>query len=337
MQALLKTTTAYRLLKAEAEEARLSHAYLLLLDDKRNLRAALKTFAKVLLGCDFDEYDEEEASPTNSSLLSFGEKKRISSLIESERFSDCLFFPETGKKFSVEDAEKIMEESALRPVEGEKKLFVIGDFAEATPQAQNKLLKLLEEPPQGVMFLLGATVVFPVLETVRSRTEKLEIPPFTQAEVSACLNRIYQTEYSKDEYELCAAASCGSVGGAQDIIEGGYYKTLSDTAFSLCLCQESALPTLAKKAGDTKYKRELLSLLRIIFKDAWLLKTEKEKFVSLQSEKDRLKRIANGYRLQALAFAQDALSNAEKYLKFNANFNQCIEVCVASILQKNRK
>lgn len=76
----------------------------------------------------------------------------------------------------MEDAERILEESALKPVEGNKKLFVAGDFAEATTQAQNKLLKLLEEPPEGVYFLLGATVSFSVLPTILSRTEKLEIP-----------------------------------------------------------------------------------------------------------------------------------------------------------------
>ena len=76
-----------------------------------------------------------------------------------------------------EDAENIREETLLSPIEGERKLFVLGDFAEANTQTQNKLLKLLEEPPQGVIFLLGATTVFPVLPTVLSRTKKLEILP----------------------------------------------------------------------------------------------------------------------------------------------------------------
>lgn len=336
MQALLKTTTAYTLINAEAEEGRLSHAYLLLLDDKRNLRLALKTFAKAFFDCAVDEYDEADENPFEENSPSIAQKKRISELIEKETFSDCLFFPEAGKRFSVEDAEKVMEESLLMPVEGDKKLFVIGDFADATPQAQNKLLKLLEEPPKGAFFLLGATVVFPVLQTVRSRTEKLELPPFSEKQIFSCLQRLYGDKYTREEYELCAATACGSVGGAQDVLEGGYYAALSELAFSLCLCNASSLPILAKKAGDDKHKKELLALLRIIYKDALLIKSGNEKHLSLKVEKQRLQQICDKYKLSTLAFAQSALSTAEQHLKFNANFNQCIEVCIASILQKNK-
>ena len=205
MRRLLQSTRSYALLKAEKEENRLNHAYLLIFDDARNLKTALKEFAKIFFN--------EEGNPFAS--------ERIFELIDAETFSDCLFFPAEGKKFSVEDAEKITEESALKPVEGNRKLFVVGDFAEATVQAQNKLLKLLEEPPAGVCFLLGATVTFPVLPTVLSRAEKLEIPAFSVKEVKACLERMYSV--SASDAALYAAASGGCVGEAQNILEGGYY------------------------------------------------------------------------------------------------------------------
>lgn len=153
----------------------------------------------------------------------------------------------------MEDAEKITEESALKPVEGNRKLFVVGDFAEATVQAQNKLLKLLEEPPAGVCFLLGATVTFPVLPTVLSRAEKLEIPAFSVKEVKACLERMYSV--SASDAALYAAASGGRVGEAQNILEGGYYKALTADAFELAETDPFRLPALVKRVGETKYKR----------------------------------------------------------------------------------
>ena len=132
MQSLLQTTSAYSLLKNEGKSTGFSHAYLLLFDDARNLRVALKSFAKLLFACE-NEYTDKE--------------KRISSLIDDESFADCLCFPaEAGKKLLVEDAEKIMEESLIAPVEGDKKVFLIGDFSEANIQTQNKLLKLCEYP-----------------------------------------------------------------------------------------------------------------------------------------------------------------------------------------------
>jgi len=137
MQTLLKTTRAYSLLQNEGKSTGFSHAYLLLFDDARNLRVALKTFAKLLFGCE-NEYSAQE--------------KRISSLIDSESFSDCLCYPsEAGKKLLVEDAEKILEESTLSPVEGEKKVFLIGDFSQANPQTQ-QAFKAVGRTPKGRNF-----------------------------------------------------------------------------------------------------------------------------------------------------------------------------------------
>ncbi len=337
MRQLLRSTRAYSLLKTESAENRLNHAYLLVFDDARNLRTALKEFAKVFFAAPGSEAGDR------------GRAERLDTLIEEENFADCMILPEAGKKFSVEDAEKILEESALKPVEGEKKLFAVGDFAEATTQAQNKLLKLLEEPPEGVYFLLGATVSFPVLPTVLSRTVKLEIPPFPLRAATECLKRLYP---DAGDVGLCAAAAGGVVGEAQNIIEGGYYKELFAAAFDLAETDPFRLPGTVKKIGETKYKKELVSLLRLIFRDALILKTAKingvgqpgkngrsraEKYLMLRSETERLKRISEYYQLGALLYAQEALSEAEKQIRFNAVFPQCLELCIAKIMEQNKR
>lgn len=335
MRQLIRSTHAYALLQAESAENRLNHTYLLVFDDARNLRLALKEFAKIFFGADGSD---------NSA-----KSERIGGLIDEECFSDCIFLPEQGKKFSVEDAEKIREESALKPVEGNKKLFVVGDFAESTGQAQNKLLKLLEEPPEGIFFLLGATVTFPVLPTVLSRAQRLEIPPFSLKEETDCLKRLYPDIPNADLY---AAASGGIVGAAQNVIDGGYYKELTGLAFELIETDPFRLPAIVKKAGETKYKKELISLLRLIFRDALILKTAEingvskpnktgknraEKYLMLKSESERLHAISKYYRLNALLYAQEALSEAEKQIRFNAVFPQCLELCLAKIMERNDK
>ena len=326
---LLRNTQAYRLLNKESAGNNCSHAYLLLFDDARNLRSALKEFAKILFQCaDINEYSEDVE-----------DKARIAKLIDEESFADCLFFPAEGKKLAVEDAEKIREESVLSPIEGDRKVFVVGDFSEANTQTQNKLLKMLEEPPQGMVFLLGATTVFPVLPTVLSRTKRLEILPFDIKEVENALHRIYGKKYDSDTLQLCAAASGGVLGEAQNILEGGYYKTLAEGAFSLCLSSEDKLPLAVRAIGETKYKKELLSLLRLIFRDALLIKTEKsecKKSLLLRSEKEKIEKIAEKYTLSALLYAQEAISDAEMQVQFNAVFPQCIELCIANIRQKNK-
>ena len=321
MQTLIKNTQAYRLLKAEAQKGRLSHAYLLLLDDKRNLKSALKTFAKILFACD--------DTPRGA---------RIAERIEKETFTDCLFFPNADKKFTVEDAERLTEECMLRPIEGDLKVFIISDFADANVPSQNKLLKLLEEPPEGVIFLLGATTAFPVLSTVLSRVSKLEIPPFTEREVQDALKRIYtDSPYTDRDFSLCAVAGGGSVGEAQNTLEDGDYRALVDEAFALLLSEKSALPTLIKKTGETKRKKELLYLLRVIFRDALLQKSDafNDSHTLLVVEKERLQKVAHRFTASTLLFAQNELSKAELQTFFNATFPQCLELLIAKILEKD--
>ena len=201
-------------------------------------------------------------------------------------------------------------------------------------QTQNKLLKLLEEPPKGIVFLLGATTVFPVLPTVLSRTKKMEILPFDIKDVTNALERIYKNKYDAATLEVCAAASGGVLGEAQNILEGGYYKTLVESAFTLCLADSSRLPAAVRSIGETKNKKELLSLLRLIFRDALLVKTDKppcKKAVLLRSEKSRIEQVAKAYALPALLNAQEEIAKAELQVQFNAVFPQCLQLCIANI------
>lgn len=323
MQTLWKKTRAYKTVLSDGANNRFGHAYMLIYGDARNLNALLKTFAKLFFTQDTKEREYEE---------------RISRLIDTQSFADCHFFPEEGKRFSVEDAEKIAEECTLKPVEGDKKLFVIGDFSEATAPAQNKLLKLLEEPPKGVIFLLGTSLTHSVLPTVLSRVKKLEIPPFSLVEIVEALSRVYGNRFAQSDYTLCAVASDGSLGRAQDMLEGGTYKAITEEAFGLCLGDEKSLPARVKRMGETKRKKELLSLIRLIFRDGLVCKKAlKKERIFLQNEEERIQKVADRYSSTALIRAQEYIAEAEEELFFNAVFPQCLEILMGKIYACNAK
>lgn len=324
MQTLIKNTPAYKLFQNETRSGKHAHAYLIVMDDARNLRQTLLTFAKVLYGCDNPYTPEEET---------------LASRIDNGTFSDCYAYPEDGKKFLVEDAERLTEECFLMPVESDKKVMVVSDFAEANVASQNKLLKLLEEPPYGVVFLLGATSVFSILPTVLSRVSKLEIPPFHETEVAKALKRLYPTGYTEEDFSLCSVASGGSVGTAQSILEGAEFRALIADAFTLCLADKSVLPQLVKKIGEVKRKKELLFLLRVIFRDAVLVKSAptKESYTLLQSERKRVTEVAEKFPVSTLLFAQKKIADAERDVAFNAVFPQCLELLFAGIFAHKEK
>ena len=324
MQTLLKKTRAYQLLKAHCESKRLSHAYLLTMDDDKNLRATVKLFAKLFFYC---------AEPSKQ------REQILSDRIDGETFSDCLFFPDAGKKFVVEDAEKVIEESLLKPVEQDKKVFVISDFSQANPASQNKLLKVLEEPPENVFFLLGATNEFSILPTVLSRVEKLEILPFSEREIEDALTRIYQGKNRLENEIRIVSQTCGGLlGRAQSALEENDYTELVNDAFALCLATGATLPALIKKVGETKQKKELLFLLRLILRDALVWKnTKKKEKILLGAERERIEKVAEKYLVSSLLFAQGKISEAEKQVQFNAYFPQCLEVLLSSVLLQNAK
>ena len=117
-------------------------------------------------------------------------------------------------------------------------------------------------------------------------------------------------------------------------MQAGYYKTLLSDAFNLCECEIDRLPIAAKQAGATKNKKELVSILRLIFRDAAFVKLGKTEQLLLSPERERIARIADRFSFSALSYAQERLSAVEKEVQFNANFAQCIELCMARILTK---
>lgn len=323
MERLIRHTNAYKTQRLYASQGKLRHAYFLLFPDSGSLREVLKIFATLFF---------ERNAKTET------DRARVESLIKKESYADCIFYPEAGKKFSVADAEAVEEECILRPVEGETKLFVIGDFSEATKEAQNKMLKMLEEPPEGVSFLLGATSSFSVLPTVLSRVEKIEFPSFSESEITAYLLRNVPSLSERDA-ALCAKSSGGIPGKALELASGGYFKELTQAAWNLCFSTPASLPYLVREYGATKYPKELLSLLKIIYFDALKLKIAKERnftFPGSVSDNENVIKLAGQYPKGELLKALNVLSDGERQLYFNGSFAQILEISLSKILAGNR-
>lgn len=82
----------------------------------------------------------------------------------------------TGKTILAEDINLVVEKSLEKPMFGDFKVFILKEIDSATIQAQNKLLKTLEEPPRHVVFILTATNENKILPTIISRVRKIFLP-----------------------------------------------------------------------------------------------------------------------------------------------------------------
>jgi DNA polymerase-3 subunit delta' len=122
---------------------------------------------------------------------------------------------ETGS-IKVDQVREAVERSAYRPFEGRRRVVIIDDADAVLPDAQNALLKTLEEPPAASMFILVTSRPDMLLPTVRSRCQQTRFGRLAPADVAAVLMRDHG--YTEANAHAAAALSDGSIGAA---LEGG--------------------------------------------------------------------------------------------------------------------
>jgi DNA polymerase-3 subunit delta' len=126
--------------------------------------------------------------------------------------------PKDKKTIGVDLArEKISEEAFIKPLLGAWKFFVVEDAQSLTAQAQNALLKVLEEPPDGVCFLLLSTDAGALLPTVLSRCARFSFKPLPKAALEAALRA--ERPGLGDKIPLLCALAQGSIGQARALAE----------------------------------------------------------------------------------------------------------------------
>lgn len=304
MKELIFGTTAYSTFKNDVGHNRCSHAYMLHLNDQKNLLSVLKIFALKFFG--FEEGSAEAAR------------------LEKGNFPDCRFFPPEGKPLNADAVGEVLADSVLNPLEGDKKLFVISNFEQASALLQNKLLKTLEEPPRGVYFLLGVTSLAPILDTVKSRVKTLAIPPFTPEQIFKALERKGENSLNR-----AAAESCGGIFGvAENMIEGGWFKEITDAALEICTVHSIGdIAGVAAKYGDTKYKSELLSEISLLLHNALEEKVKNK----AQGE------VARAFQTPVLIGACERVDKASADLKFNAYFQGLLFNFMLNNIEENNK
>ena len=79
------------------------------------------------------------------------------------------------REIGVDVIRSVAENAPVMPNEGRAKAYIVEDADTMNPQAQNAFLKLLEEPPERVSFILAAANPALLLATVRSRCETLRV------------------------------------------------------------------------------------------------------------------------------------------------------------------
>ena len=122
----------------------------------------------------------------------------------------------------VDNVRAIIEAASFVPVLGTKKIYLIDEAHMLSKAAFNAFLKILEEPPTSVVFMLATTDPHKILETVTSRCFQLFFEPIKRDTVIAHLARICTEEgiaYEQEALALIAQESEGSMRDALNLVE----------------------------------------------------------------------------------------------------------------------
>lgn len=194
---------------------RVSHAWLFTGPSATDLLSTAQAFAAALQCTDRPEGIADACMHCKSCLQAAG-----------GNHPDILVWShEKPKTFSVDDARALASDIYIRPFHSQRKVYIVPDAHLMTPEAQNALLKTLEEPPAYAVILLLARSADAMLETIRSRCQTVELSD-SQAEYDPAL-------YQKGEEILLNLPSWNLFRIRSAIKELEPYKTQSDSLLAL--------------------------------------------------------------------------------------------------------
>lgn len=158
---------------------------------------------------------------------------------QTERHPD-IYEIDAASHTGVDTIRSLIDNSYLLPVLATKKIYIIDEVHMLSKAAFNACLKVMEEPPAHVHFILATTDIQKVIETVRSRSVQLYFNSLTVDEITDHLMVICDEEdikYKKNALVSIARSSQGSMRDAINILERVrlVYEIIDEDAIDTCL------------------------------------------------------------------------------------------------------
>ena len=248
---------------------------------------------------------------------------------------DLIQLP-NGQNVLTEDIKKIIDNSLLVPIESDKKIFIIDNFSSANVSAQNKLLKILEEPPRNTIIILLVDNENNVLPTISSRCRKmhLNIVPDTQ------IRRIIISSKYNGDIDNLVELSGGSLTRAINLTSNSSYVELSNVIFDVIKSLNSSSTVLSQinillqKKADIN---EIMQLFEQYFCDILLCRLNKEKLIQNKTKLNDLKKLSIVYNPTMIDLIIKKIYLSRQQLKLNCNQVSILDSLLMYILEVKKK
>lgn len=268
-----------RILKQTIESQKVLHSYLFLGKSGIGRFHFAKEFAKMILCM------QQENSPCShcKSCIEF----------DSENHPDFQVIRPDGNAIKIEQIRQMSAKVIEKPIIAEKKVYLIDQSDKMTKEAQNCLLKTLEEPPSYIVILLIAENESLILNTIKSRCTKVNFKPIPDKELENYLEQECQMGPVTESQLQMYGGSIGKALALKDKIED--YKVIEKIFASMP--SKDLVEILNQKSELTKNKEEIFEVLDYIIVVLFHLSKNKHQYMKgipiVEDTKQRLKQNSN--------------------------------------------
>ena len=228
----------------------------------------------------------------------------------NREYVDIINYRPSKASFGVDDVREIIDEVNKKPFEGDKKVIIIHQGNKLTIQAQNALLKTIEEPPTEVYIIILCESLELILDTIKSRCEIYKLTPLTKDELYKYI-AIKGYDYSEEEKASAIAFSEG--------IPGRIDRYFSDTE----------LQELRDKIVDL--------LLQLTNNEIEAILEKEEQLVSYKQNKEEvineIERLTNEMSFKKLNKMLLGLQEARKNIKNNVSWAMTVRIMLMDFME----
>ena len=223
----------------------------------------------------------------------------------------------------------------IKPYQGPYKVYIIPQADMMTPQAQNAILKTIEEPPSYAVFLLLTENAETLLPTINSRCVMLKLRNIKDTLIKKYL--MENLEIPDYKADMCTAFAQGNMGRAIMLANSDHFNEIREEAVQLLkhINEMELNEIVAAVKNISVYKLEITDYLDIImiwYRDVLLYKATKEiDKVVFKDQLQSIKEQARKSSYEGIELILESLEKAKARLKANVNFDLVMELLFLTI------
>ncbi len=256
---------------------------------------------------------------------------------KSGNHPDIIFVThEKPGTIGVDDIRKqINGDVAIKPYSGPKKIYIVREGEKMTVQAQNALLKTLEEPPEYAVILILTDNVNALLPTILSRCVVLNMKPAKDARIKEYL--MENMEIPDYKANICVAFARGNVGKARLLANSEEFDKVKEEALTLLKyigeMELHEIVAAIRKINEYKFDvNDYMDILSIWYRDVLLFKaTHDVNNLIFREEIQSIRKVADKSTYEGIERIIDALQKSKQRLKANVNFDLTMELLLLTI------